>query len=111
MLFADEDVFRPALCPVRSLKRYWEWLSNGLKVLLVLLAHWVREVIGQAYLNACEERCSSNKCHSVCTMATSSAALRAVSLADICEGAAWNTRFNFTRFCLISTYRLRGEFE
>lgn len=61
------------------------------------LSYWVTEVIMHAYCNTGREVTAFVKCHSVCAVGTSWAALRGVQLSDICDAATWKTPI-FARF-------------
>ncbi len=114
IISAFTDDCRSVLCPVRALQQYVEvtaaWRATdqlfvchgdyrkGTVVSKDRLSHWVTEVIVHTYANAGHELPASVKCHLVCAVATSWAALRGVQLSDICDAATWKTPSTFARF-------------
>lgn len=108
---------RSVLCPVIPLRQYvqvttaWsatdQWFvcyvdhrkgtavsKDRLCCAKIDLTGWQRSF----YSNVGHEVPASVKCHSVCAVATSWAALCGVQLSDICNGATWKTPSTFTRF-------------
>ncbi|XP_077367945.1 uncharacterized protein LOC144013224 [Festucalex cinctus] len=62
------------------------------------LSHWVVDAIRHSYLLSGRPLPSGVRCHSTRSIATSWAALRGVSLEDICAAASWATPCTFSRF-------------
>ena len=110
------------LCPIRALRLYIE-ATQGFRLSEQLfvcfsgrnkgralskqrLSHWVVEAIKQAYKAKGLSAPSDVICHSTRGMATSWAAMRGVSLSEICAAASWQTPCTFSRF-----YRLNVASE
>ncbi|XP_077367689.1 uncharacterized protein LOC144011105 [Festucalex cinctus] len=102
------------LCPVRALQCYID-ATAGIRTSAQLfvcyggptkgsalskqrLSHWVGDAIRHSYLLSGRPLPSGVRCHSTRSVATSWAALRGVSLEDICAAASWATPCTFSRF-------------
>ncbi len=102
------------LCPVRILRAYtaataairrsdqlflcYGGHNRGCAVSKQRLSHWVVNVIAQAYRASGRPPPAGVRCHSTRGIAASWAALKGVSLEDICAAASWASPNTFTRF-------------
>ena len=112
--FHSDEGSRLPLCPVRALRRYVsataQWRTTdqlfvrfgacrkGAGLSKQRLAHWVTEAISCAYHSVGKAAPTSVRCHSTCAIATSRAALKGISLVDICSAAMWSSPCTFSRF-------------
>ena len=103
-----------SLCPVRALRLYVQATqdirraeqlfvcyggnSRGCALSKQRLSHWVVDAIKTAYEAAGKPAPSEVVCHSTRGVATSWAAMRGVSLADVCAAASWTAPCTFARF-------------
>lgn len=102
------------LCPVRALRAYTAATAGvrrsdqlflcyggprrGHAVTKQRLSHWIVDVIAHAYQTGGRLPPSGLRCHSTRSIATSWAALKGVSLEDICAAASWASPDTFARF-------------
>lgn len=102
------------LCPVRALEMYVRATRGvrksdnlficyagprlGQALSKQRLAHWVVDVIKQAYLSQGRSMPEGVKCHSTRGLSTSWAALAGIPLDVICEAASWTSESTFSRF-------------
>ena len=102
------------LCPVRALRLYiqatqvfrrseqlfvcYGGRNKGCALSKQRLSHWVVDTIKKAYEVAGKPVPSDIICHSTRGVATSWAAMRGVSLADVCAAASWTAPCTFSRF-------------
>ena len=110
----EQTSVKTELCPVRAIKIYiaatqgirksqqffvcYGSEKRGQCVSKQRLAHWITDVIQEAYTMAGKQLPSGVKAHSTRAVATSWAALRGVPLEDICAAANWSSPGTFTRF-------------
>lgn len=120
--FRPDDEPRSELCPVRALRQYVsqtaQWrktdqlfirfgeCGKGAPLSKQRLAHWVSEAITSAYRFADKTAPASARCHSTRAVATSWAALRGISLVDICSAATWSSPCTFSRFYRVNVVPL-----
>lgn len=107
------------LCPVRVLREYINRTQRlrqahtqlfvcygekllGLPVSKQRLSHWLVDTISQAYSEQGFPVPEGLVAHSTRGMATSWAALKGVSLSDICAAASWSSPCTFARFYRIN---------
>ena len=102
------------LCPVRALRLYIQATqgfrrseqlfvcygarNRGCALSKQRLSHWVVDTIRKAYEVAGKPAPSDIICHSTRGVATSWAAMRGVSLTDVCAAASWTAPCTFSRF-------------
>ena len=102
------------LCPVRALEVYtaatacirradqlflcYGGPNRGRAISKQRLSHWIVDVITHAYQTSNRPLPPGVRCHSTRSVATSWAALRGVSLEDICAAASWASPDTFSRF-------------
>ena len=103
------------LCPIRALRTYvtrtqslrqthsqlfvcYGGVKRGNPVSKQRLSHWVVDAIAQAYDSQSLPVPGNLVAHSTRSMATSWAALRGVSVAEICAAASWSAPCTFARF-------------
>ena len=109
------------LCPVRALRAYVERTQPlrgagtqlfvcyggrrlGLPLSKQRLSHWLVDAISAAYVDLGQPVPENVVAHSTRGIATSWAALKGVSMEDICAAASWSAPCTFARF-----YRLNVE--
>ena len=111
---SEADERAHLLCPVRALRLYiqatqgirrseqlfvcYGGKSKGCALSKQRLSHWVVDAIKKAYEVADQPAPSEVICHSTRGVSTSWAAMRGVSLADVCAAASWATPCTFSRF-------------
>lgn len=103
------------LCPMKALRIYWDcaWSLRCMHLQLFIcyggnrrgnpvskqrLTHWAVDSISPAYASLSHFIPGDLAVHSTRSMATSWAALRGVSVAEICEATLWATRCTFAKF-------------
>lgn len=102
------------LCPVRALDAYmratvsvrksdclfvcYAGPRKGQALSKQRLAHWVVEVIKQAYTSQGRPLPAGVRCHSTRSLSTSWAAMKGVPLDVICAAASWTSPTTFARF-------------
>ena len=103
------------LCPIRALRTYvtrtqslrhthsqlfvcYGGVKRGNPVSKQRLSHWMVDTIAQAYDSQSLPVPGNLVAHSTRSMATSWAALRGVSVAEICAAASWSAPCTFARF-------------
>ena len=111
----EDNLNLVSLCPVRALRTYvtpTQLLRRSHSQLFICyggnkrgdpvskhrLSHWVVDTISQAYDSQGLPAPGNLVAHSTRSMATSWAALRGVSVAEICAAASWSTPCTFARF-------------
>lgn len=111
---SSDTALNTSLCPVRALRQYvtatsaWRTTDQlfvrfsekcrGAALSKDRLSHWITDTITYAYSSTGREVPLSVKCHSTRSVSTSWAALRGVSLTDICSAASWTSPCTFSRF-------------
>ena len=111
---SEEEERAHFVCPVRALRLYiqatqdfrrseqlficYGGKTKGCALSKQRLSHWVVDTIKKAYQVAGKPVPSDIICHSTRGVATSWAAMRGVSLADICAAASWTAPCTFSRF-------------
>ncbi|KAK0136689.1 hypothetical protein N1851_027136 [Merluccius polli] len=110
------------LCPVRALREYvgatalfrksdqlfvcYGGCRKGQPLSKQRLSKWIVEVIVHAYTSQGLPAPSNVRCHSTRSVSTSWAALKGVSLQDICAAATWESSCTFARYYHINVAAL-----
>ena len=110
------------LCPVRALREYvgatalfrksdqlfvcYGGCRKGQPLSKQRLSKWIVEVIVHAYTSQGLPAPSNVRCHSTRSVSTSWAALKGVSLQDICAAATWESSCAFARYYRVNVASL-----